>query len=180
MSERTPAWGITPVPARLQTLGGVENGMLWASLGLSLLVLVAGAFLVPALSLPEALLAILVGGVFGNALLGCAAAIGAEARVPAMVLMRAPLGRTGSYLPTGLNIVQNLGWTVFGVLVTAPAAHALVAGPPWAWKLAAAAAATILALIGPIGFVRQWVKRVAIWVVLGSLGYLTWWTLHDA
>jgi NCS1 family nucleobase:cation symporter-1 len=180
MSERTPTWGITPVPPRLQTLGGVENGMLWASLGLSLLVLVAGAFLVPALSLPEALLAILVGGVFGNALLGAAAAIGAEARLPAMVLLRAPLGRAGSYLPTVLNILQNLGWTVFEVLVIAAAAHALVHGPLWLWKLLAAAAATILALLGPVGFVREWVKRVALWVVLASFAYLTWWALHDA
>jgi nucleobase:cation symporter-1, NCS1 family len=178
--ERTPSWGITPVPARLRTLGGLENGLLWSSLGLSLLVLVAGAFLVPALSLPEALLAIVVGALFGNALLGSAAAIGAEAGVPAMVLLRAPLGRAGSYLPTGLNILQNLGWTVFEVLVIAAAAHALAGGPLWLWKLAAAAAATILALVGPVGFVREWVKRVALWVVLASLVYLTWWTLHGA
>ena len=58
IQERAPAWGITPVPERLRTLGGLENGMLWSSLGLSLLVLVAGAFLVPALSLPEALVAL--------------------------------------------------------------------------------------------------------------------------
>ena len=179
MSDRTPAWGIRPVPDRLRTLGGLENGMLWSSLGLSLLVLVAGAFLVPALSLPKALLAILVGGIFGNALLGFAAALGAEAGVPAMVLLRAPLGRAGSYLPTGLNVLQNLGWTIFEVLVIATAARALVHGPLWAWKLAAAAAATILALVGPIGFVREWVKRVALWVVLASLAYLTWWALHD-
>jgi nucleobase:cation symporter-1, NCS1 family len=180
IQERAPAWGITPVPARLRTLGGLENGMLWSSLGLSLLVLVAGAFLVPALPLPEALLAVLVGALFGNALLGGAAAIGAEAGVPAMVLLRAPLGRAGSYLPTGLNILQNLGWTIFEVLVIATAAQALVHGPLWVWKLAAAAAATILALLGPIGFVRVWVKRVALWVVLASFGYLSWWTLHDA
>ena len=154
MSDRAPSWGITPVPDRLRTLGGLENGMLWSSLGLSLLVLVAGAFLVPGLSLPQALLAILVGGIFGNALLGCAAAIGAEAGVPAMVLLRSPLGRRGSYLPTGLNVVQNLGWTIFEVLVIATAARALVHGPLWVWKLAAAAAATALALVGPIGFVR--------------------------
>jgi nucleobase:cation symporter-1, NCS1 family len=178
--ERTPSWGITPVPARLRTLGALENGMLWSSLGLSLLVLVAGAFLVPALSLPEALLAILVGAIFGNVLLGSAAAIGAEAGVPAMVLLRAPLGRAGSYLPTGLNILQNLGWTIFEVLVIATAAHALAHGPLWVWKLAAAAAATVLALLGPVGFVREWVKRVALWVVLASLAYLTWWTLRDA
>ena len=178
--ERAPSWGITPVPERLRTLGGVENGMLWSSLGLSLLVLVAGAFLVPGLSLPEALLAILVGGIFGNALLGCAAAIGADAGVPAMVLLRAPLGRAGSYLPTGLNVLQNLGWTIFEVLVIATAAQALVHGPLWVWKLAAAAAATILALLGPIGFVREWVKRFALWVVLASFAYVTWWTLRDA
>src|ERR1700758_4949379 len=180
IEDRAPSWGITPVPERLRTLGGLENGMLWSSLGLSLLVLVAGAFLVPGLSLPEALLAILVGALFGNALLGCAAAIGAQAGVPAMVLLRAPLGRRGSYLPTGLNVLQNLGWTIFEVLVIATAAHALAHGPLWIWKLAAAAAATILALVGPIGFVRVWVKRVALWVVLASLGYLTWWALHDA
>ncbi|HEX4324806.1 MAG TPA: cytosine permease [Gaiellaceae bacterium] len=178
--DRAPAWGITPVPARLRTLGALENGMLWSSLGLSLLVLVAGAFLVPGLSLPQALLAILVGGLFGNVLLGFAAGIGAEAGVPAMVLLRAPLGRAGSYLPTGLNIVQNLGWTIFEVLVIATAAQALVHGPLWVWKLVAAAAATALALIGPVGFVREWVKRFALWVVLASLAYLTWWTLHDA
>ena len=64
-------------------------------------------FLVPALSLRQALLAILVGGIFGNALLGLAALIGAEARVPAMVLLRAPLGRTGSLLPTALNVAPE-------------------------------------------------------------------------
>src|ERR1043165_7966497 len=133
MSERTPNWGISPVPDRLRTLGAVENGMLWSSLGLSLLVLVAGAFLVPGLSLPEALLAIVVGGIFGNALLGFAAAIGAEAGVPAMVLLRAPCGRAGSSLPTALNVLQNLGWTIFEVLVIPAAAQALVRGPLWVW-----------------------------------------------
>src|SRR3982750_2649149 len=162
MSDRAPTWGISPVPDRLRTLGGLENGMLWSSLGLSLLVLVAGAFLVPGLSLPEALLAILVGGIFGKALLGCAAAGGAGAGGPAMVLLPAPLGRAGSYLPTALNVVQNLGWTIFEVLVIATAAQALVHGPLWIWKLAAAAAATILALLGPIGFVRGGGKRVAL------------------
>ena len=180
MSEKTPSWGIEPVPERLRTFGALDNAMLWSSLGLSLLVLVAGTVLVPALSLRAALLAILVGGVVGNVLLGLAAMLGAQARVPAMVLLRAPLGRAGSWLPTALNVLQNLGWTVFEVLVIAAAAHALVHGPLWVWKLVAAAAATVLALVGPIGFVREWVRRFALWVVLASLAYLTWWALHHA
>ena len=42
-----------------------------------------------------------------------------------MVLLRAPLGRDGSYLPTGLNVLQNLGWTIFELIVIATAAQAL-------------------------------------------------------
>ena len=46
------SWGIDPVPPRLRVLDGLETGLLWGNLGVSLLVIVAGAVLVPALSLP--------------------------------------------------------------------------------------------------------------------------------
>src|SRR4030095_17204290 len=95
-------------------------GLLWGNLGVSLLVVVAGAVLVPALSLPDALVAILVGCLVGNLMLGIAAGIGAQTRVPAMVLMRAPLGERGSYLPTGINVLQCLGRTGVGLLVSRP------------------------------------------------------------
>ena len=42
MSHETPNWGIEPVPDRLRLLGLFDTGLLWSSLGLSLLVLVAG------------------------------------------------------------------------------------------------------------------------------------------
>ena len=84
------SWGIEPVPERLRVLGGLDLALLWGNLGVSLLVVVAGAILVPALSLPDAVLAIVVGCLIGNAMLGVAGAIGAQARVPSMVLMRAP------------------------------------------------------------------------------------------
>jgi NCS1 family nucleobase:cation symporter-1 len=185
MSQKTPNWGIEPVPERLRLLGLFDTGLLWSSLGLSLLVLVAGTYLVPALSLRDALLAIVVGGLLGNAMLALAGLIGAQARVPAMVLLRAPLGRRGSYLATVLNVIQNIGWTVFELIVIATAAAALSQRlfgfhATWLWTLIAAAGTTALALLGPVGFVRWWVKRFAIWVVLASLAYLTWWALHDA
>ncbi|HEY7196365.1 MAG TPA: cytosine permease [Gaiellaceae bacterium] len=182
-SERS--WGVTPVPERLRTLGLVDGLLLWSNYGVSLLVLVAGALLVPALGLPEALLAIVVGAVLGNALLGLAGWIGAERRVPAMVLMRDPLGRRGSYLPSALNVLQNLGWATFELIVIATAASALadrVFGfeARWVWVLVFAAVTTALALAGPIAFVRRYVRRFAVWVVAASLAYLTWWTLADA
>mgnify|MGYP003896198511 CR=1 FL=1 len=46
---------------RLRVLGGFDVALLWGNLGVSLLVVVAGAILVPALSLPSALVAIAVG-----------------------------------------------------------------------------------------------------------------------
>jgi nucleobase:cation symporter-1, NCS1 family len=182
MKTDTPNWGIEPVPERLRVLSGLETALLWGNLGVSLLVLVAAAFLVPALSLPEAVLAIVVGGLAGNLMLGAAGAIGADARVPAMVLMRAPLGRRGSYLPTFLNVAQCLGWAVFELIIIAAAAAALsdelfgFEGRAF-WTIVFGVAAGALALLGPVGFVRRFVRKFAVWAVLASLLYLSWWAL---
>ncbi len=182
MSERDTSWGIEPVPERLRVLGGLDLGLLWGNLGVSLLVVVAGAVLVPALSLPSALVAILVGCLVGNLMLAVAGAIGAQARVPSMVLMRAPLGERGSYLPTAINVVQCVGWTIFELLVIATAAAALsdeILGfeARWAWTLVFGAAALAMGLLGPIGVVRTLIRRVAVWVVPFAVAYLGWWAL---
>ena len=179
------SWGIEPVPPRLRVLSGLDTGLLWGNLGVSLLVIVAGAALVPALSLPDALIAIVLGCVIGNLMLAVAGAIGADARVPGMVLMRAPLGQRGSYLPTGINVLQGIGWSVFELLIIATAAAALsdeLFGfrAQWLWTLVFGAFALILALLGPIGFVRRFVRRFAIWAVPLALVYLTWWALDGA
>ena len=181
-NERT--WGVTPVPDRLRTLSLGDLTLLWGNLGVSLLVLVAGTFLA-GLGLQRGLLAILVGAVLGCALLGLAGYIGAERRVPGMVLMREPLGQRGSYAPTVLNVVQNLGWATFELIVIAAAANALadrVFGfrERWVWVLAFGAITLALALAGPITFVRRYVRRFAIWAVAASVGYLTWWALDGA
>ena len=68
-------------------------------------------------------------------------------------------------------MLQNLGWSIFEVIIIATAAAALserVFGfsALWVWKLVFGAAATALALLGPIGFVRAWVREFALWVVL--------------
>jgi putative hydroxymethylpyrimidine transporter CytX len=183
--DDAPAWGIEPVPPRLRVLGLIDQGLLWGNLGVSLLVLVAGTYLVPALSLPEAFLAILLGSVIGNAMLGAAALIGADARVPSMVLLRAPLGQRGSWAPTVLNAAQCVGWAIFELLIIATAVAALsdeLFGfrGQWLWTLVFGGITLALALLGPIGFVRKFVRKFAVWAVLASLLYLTWWALDGA
>src|SRR5262249_53172256 len=159
-----------------------DSLLLWGNLAVSLLVIVAGALLVPALSLKLALLCILVASLVGCVLLGIATAIGADARVPSMVLLRAPLGTRGSYLPTALNVLQCLGWAVFELIIIAKASAALsdrVLGfrAEWLWTLVFGGVAIALAFMGPIGFVRRYVRKFAGWIVLASLGYLTWWVV---
>jgi putative hydroxymethylpyrimidine transporter CytX len=185
-----PSWGIEPVPERLRVLGVLDGVLLWANLSVSLLVIVAGAFLVLpvsefglALSLPEAVGAIVAAAVAGNLMLAAGAYIGADTRVPQMVLLRATLGRRGSYLPTALNVVQCAGWSVFELIIIATGASALSErvlgfGGLAFWKILFGVVATLLALLGPVGFVRRYVRTFAVWVVVASLAYLCWWSLH--
>jgi NCS1 family nucleobase:cation symporter-1 len=102
-----------------------------------------------------------------------------------MVLQRAPLGRRGSYLPTALNVLQCLGWAVFELIVIATAAGLLCDRlfgfeAVWLWKLVFGGLAALLALLGPIGFVRRFVRKFAIWAVVASVVYLAWWILDGA
>jgi nucleobase:cation symporter-1, NCS1 family len=171
------------VPERLRVLGLLDTTLLWTNLGISLLVLVLPAYF--DLPLSTALAATLVGAVIGNGMLAVAALIGADARVPTMVLQRAPLGRRGSYLATGLNILQCLGWAVFELIVIATAAGLLCDKlfgfqAVWLWKLVFGGVAAVLALLGPIGFVRRFVRKFAIWAVLASVVYLAWWIVDGA
>jgi nucleobase:cation symporter-1, NCS1 family len=185
VEERTPSWGIEPVPERLRVLGLLDLTLLWGNLSVSLLVIVAAAGLVPMLSFRQALLAILIGSLAGSLLLALAAAIGADARVPGMVLLRAPLGRRGSYAPTVLNVAQNLGWSTFELIIISTAAAALsqrIFGfeARWLWALVFGAVSLALGLMGPIGFVRRYVRKFAVWAVAASIAYLTWWALDKA
>ncbi|MDX6468041.1 MAG: nucleobase:cation symporter, family [Gaiellaceae bacterium] len=183
MEDTTPSWGIEPVPDRLRVLGLLDSFLLWTNLGISLLVLVAASYF--GLSLRQALLATLVGGLLGNTMLAVAALIGADARVPTMALQRAPLGQRGSYLATVLNVLQCLGWSVFEITIIAFAAGALsqrLLGVHlvWMWKLCFGALGLVLALLGPIGFVRKFLRKVAIWFVAASIVYLAVWIVRHA
>src|SRR5579872_5687462 len=185
MDLETPAWGIEPVPERLRVLGFFDSLLLWGNLSVSLLVIVIGALLVPALSMRDALLAIVVGAIAGNVLLALAALIGADARVPGMVLLRAPLGRRGSYGPTLLNVAQNLGWSTFELIVIATTAAALSKHlfhweGKWLWTIAFGALSWGLGMLGPIGFVRRYLRKFASWALLFAMAYLTYWAISKS
>ncbi|HEX9436331.1 MAG TPA: cytosine permease [Candidatus Limnocylindria bacterium] len=169
--------GIEPVPEAQRRLSGFDLAILWGDLGVGLLVLQAGALLVPGLGTGEALVAVLVGSVIGVLLLGIAAYIAADAGVPTMVLTRAAVGVRGSALPTILNVVQLLGWTSFEILVMAQFADATVSrltgisAYPF-WALFFAVFCTAMALGGPLVVVRQWLEKFGAWAMLATTAVL--------
>ena len=80
-------------------------------------------------------------------------------------------------------MLQCLGWSVFELIVIATGASALSQqvlgfGGVAFWKILFGVVATVLAFLGPVGFVRRYVRKFAVWVVIASLLYLTWWSLH--
>ena len=177
-----PEWGVAPVPPHLRVLGFLDQAVLWANLGISLLVLVAGALLVPALGLGQAVAATVVGAVIGNLLLGLAAVPAADTGAPTMVLYRAVLGVRGSLLPTAFNVVQNLGWATFELWIIAGAAAQVsrrlfgVEGR-LGWVVGFGALTTAMVVAGPLTIIRRYLERFAVWAVLASTVYLTWYAL---
>lgn len=153
-----------------KSLGLADQLGLWGSLGITLTLPIAAAFL-PSMSLIATLTAVVVGSIAGSLLLGFAARAGAETGAPAMVLMRGLFGLRGSYLPTALNIAQCIGWTTVEVLVIAQFGSALTSGSlRWVFLVGAGIIATLLAL-RPLGAVRL-LRKYAVWFALAATIYL--------
>ncbi len=168
------ARGSHPARNTERRLTGLDLGVLWADLSIGVLVLLSGALLVPALGLPDATLAIVVGSVIGCIPLALVALAGQRAGVPTMVLLRTVLGRRGSYLPSVLNIAQLVGWTGFEFWVMSVIAARMSERLPglssyWLWLGVVAIICTTLALCGPILVIRKWLERFGAWVI-GAVG----------
>jgi nucleobase:cation symporter-1, NCS1 family len=178
LERETPTWGIRPVPDELRRFDAVDLGILWGDLSIGLLVLVSGALLVPALGLPMAAAAIVVGSLLGCLPLALMAYAGAREGVPGMVLFRPLLGLRGSWLPSAANLVQLVGWTTFEFWVMARVANAvgrelLGFEAPWFWLGVVVVVCTALALAGPLFVVRRWLERFGIWVVVAVAVWIT-------
>lgn len=177
--------GIEPVPAAHRVLGFFDYFVLWADLGVGLLVLLAGSALVPGLGLWQALLAIVAGTLIGNFMLGLAGMVGSDNAVPSMVGLRPSFGLRGSYLPSLVNVVQLIGWGAFEIVVMAQASTRL-AGSLFGfssysfWVIVWGAVVIAFALGGPLVLVRQWLEKAGIWIVLATAAWMGIYVLAHA
>ncbi len=179
---------LTPMPGNARVFGWRDQAALWFSLGVGLLVMQIGAYLVPAVGTQEAILAIVLGSAIGAGLLAWTAQVGCRTGLSSAGLMHATYGSLFARLPVGLNIVQLIGWTTFELVVMREGTAAIgqqmfglpLDGPMgilattllWGAVLTALLAGSMLKLV------RGFVSRFGLPLVVVSLLWLTWQFAH--
>src|SRR5207302_6756056 len=113
-----------------RVLGWFDQLGLWGNLGMSILGPVTAIYILQPgvggqMSYVAAGLAIIVGTILGTLMVAAAAVPGAETGAPSMVLLRGLFGRRLSYLPTLVNVIQLVGWSIFEIVVISAAAEQL-------------------------------------------------------
>ena len=160
-----------------------QHASLWFSLGVGLLVIQIGAYLVPAVGTRDAVIAIVVGSLVGSGLLAWTAKLGCDTGLTSAGLMHATYGSLFARLPVVLNIVQLIGWTTFELVVMRDGTAAIgkqsfglsLDGPGgmlattllWGAVLTALMAGSMLTLV------RQFIGRFGLPLVIASLLWLT-------
>jgi putative hydroxymethylpyrimidine transporter CytX len=178
VEREAPAWGIRRVPPEARRFSGLDLAVLWGDLSVGFLVMVTGALLVPAMGLPRALLAIVLGSAIGCVPLALVGAAGEREGLPTMVLFRPILGRFGSYVPTALNVLQLVGWTAVEFWAMSEVANVVSTrlfsfDASFVWLVVVTIVCTSLALGGPILVVRRWLERFGIYVLIGVSVWIT-------
>jgi putative hydroxymethylpyrimidine transporter CytX len=175
---------LEPVPSAERLFHWHEHASLWFSLGVGLLVMQVGAYLVPAASTRDAVLAIVLGSLLGSGLLAWTARLGCVSGLSSAGLMHCTYGSLFARLPVVLNIAQLIGWTTFELVIMRDGTAAIaqqslgleLSGPTGLaactllWGLV-----LVLLLSGSmVTLVRKIISRVALPLVIVSLLWLTW------
>jgi putative hydroxymethylpyrimidine transporter CytX len=185
--ENTPAGvneALTPLREANRVFRWHDHAALWFSLGVGLLVMQIGAYLVPAVGTRDALLAIVLGSCIGAGLLAWTARLGCESGLASAGLMHATYGSAFARLPVVLNIVQLIGWTTFEIVIMREGTQA-IGKQAFGWTLDGTTGtvlttllwgAVLLALLAGsmVKLVRRFVSRFGLPLVVLSLLWLTW------
>jgi len=173
---------LTPLHEGQRAFGWRDHTSLWFSLGVGLLVMQMGAYLLPGLSPGEALVAIAIGSIVGSGLLGWVGKLGCDSGLASAGLMHAVYGRRFAGLPIVLNVLQLLGWGAFELVIMRDATVAigrqsggLTAGY-WSVLATLMWGAVVLLLISGsmVRLVRRLISRIALPLVVLSLLWLSW------
>ena len=175
---------LTPIAAVDRVFDWPQHAALWFSLGVGLLVMQIGAYLVPAVGSRDAVIAIVLGSLIGSGLLAWTAKVGCDSGLTSAGLMHTTYGSAFARLPVLLNIVQLIGWTTFELVIMREGTAA-VARQSLGLDLQGTAGVVVTTLLwGAVltlllagsmtQLVRKIISRVGLPLVIASLLWLTW------
>ena len=183
-SSRTANTALTPIAASERVFQWNDHAALWFSLGVGLLVMQIGAYLVPAVGSRDAAIAIVLGSLVGSGLLAWTARLGCETGLSSAGLMHATFGSNFAHLPVLLNMAQLIGWTTFELVIMRDGTAAigkqsfgLALGGFGGMALTTLlwGAVLVALLTGSMTtLVRKLISRVGLPLVIASLVWLTW------
>ena len=175
---------LTPIADGDRVFSWHDHASLWFSLGVGLLVMQIGAYLVPAVGSRDAAIAIVLGSLVGSGLLAWTAKLGCDSGLSSAGLMHATYGSYFARLPVLLNIAQLIGWTTFELVVMRDGTAAIgkqsfgltLDGPGGivATTLLWGAVLTLLLAGSMTQLVRKIISRFGLPLVIVSLLWLTW------
>jgi len=172
---------LAPVAASERVFTGFSHASLWFSLGVGLLVIQIGAYLVPAMGTQDALLAILLGSLLGSGLVAWVAKLGCDTGLSSAGLMHQVYGSGFAKLPIVLNVIQLVGWTSFELVIMREGTLAMgEQHMGWSGNYLVMATVfwgsilTLLMASSMLGLVRHFVSRFGLPLVVMSLAWLTW------
>jgi len=172
---------LAPVAASERVFTGFSHASLWFSLGVGLLVIQIGAYLVPAMGTQDALLAIFLGSLLGSGLVAWVAKLGCDTGLSSAGLMHQVYGSGFAKLPIVLNVIQLVGWTSFELVIMREGTLAMgEQHMGWSGNYLVMATVfwgsilTLLMASSMLGLVRSFVSRFGLPLVVMSLAWLTW------
>lgn len=169
---------LTPVTHADRVFNGYSHASLWFSLGVGLLVMQVGSYLVPRLGTQEALWVILLGSLLGAGLLGWVAKVGCDTGLSSAGLMHQVFGSRFARVPVLLNMVQLVGWTTFELVIMRDGTLAMTQASHWSAPYVATllwGGVLVLLMTGSmLGLVRNFLSKFGLPLVVLSLVWLSW------
>jgi NCS1 family nucleobase:cation symporter-1 len=162
---------LQPVPPEERTFGFLDHAALWGSLGVTLYIMPFGSLLVPALSLEQAFLAVVVAAVLGGLIVAAVAAIAAYSGLATVELLAQLLGRRSTPLLGALLLLRNVVWAALALSLIADSSElvserALGAGLRPLWVVVFGLVGLALVAAGPQFTVRKLLRRAGLWLAL--------------
>ena len=175
---------LRPVDTADRVFSWPQHASLWFSLGVGLLVMQIGAYLVPAVGTRDAAIAIVLGSLIGSGLLAWTAMLGCDTGLTSAGLMHATYGSWFAKLPVLLNIAQLIGWTTFELVIMREGTAA-IGKQSFGWSLDGmggiffttllwGGVLTLLLAGSMTKLVRKIISRIGLPLVIASLLWLTW------